>query len=294
MAIGDNTGPQYPPPPGPGTNAIGEFQIGVSPVGDIPEFNVWNTVMSQYANSPALTGMITSLAAAADQTQNFDTWYDDVWNIDTALDYGLDIWGRIVGVNRVLQIPSVSFFGFHEALPGSLSWDTNAKAALSPALGFAEAQSWQPFGFGTFGLNWNWSTSRQNEGGGAYYSGHGLTLNYRLDTESYRHLILAKAAQNLTDCSIPSINQILLNLFPNRGNAYVTDGYQGPTYFGFAESQNAQTFGQQGFYNGEAIPTMVMSYTFKFPLSPVELAIVQQSGVLPKPTGVLASVVINA
>jgi len=37
---------------------------------------------------------------------------------------------------------------------------------------------------------------------------------------------------------------------------------------------------------------MMMTYTFEFPLSPVELAIVQNSGVLPKPTGVAATVVI--
>jgi Protein of unknown function (DUF2612) len=38
---------------------------------------------------------------------------------------------------------------------------------------------------------------------------------------------------------------------------------------------------------------MTMTYTFAFQLSPVELAIVTQSGVLPKPTGVLASVVVT-
>ena len=38
---------------------------------------------------------------------------------------------------------------------------------------------------------------------------------------------------------------------------------------------------------------MVMTYTFDFPLSPVEIAIVSQSGVLPRSTGVSATIVIN-
>ncbi|WP_415752057.1 DUF2612 domain-containing protein [Mesorhizobium sp. B2-1-8] len=37
---------------------------------------------------------------------------------------------------------------------------------------------------------------------------------------------------------------------------------------------------------------MTMTYSFAFQLTPVELAIVQNSGVLPKPTGVKASIVI--
>lgn len=40
----------------------------------------------------------------------------------------------------------------------------------------------------------------------------------------------------------------------------------------------------------ERITTMTMSYTFDFQPTPVEMAIIQQSGVLPKPTGVSAYV----
>jgi uncharacterized protein YigE (DUF2233 family) len=75
--------------------------------------------------------------------------------------------------------------------------------------------------------------------------------------------------------------------------SYVTDGYQGGSYFGFEESGNALTFGEGVFYNGQSTNNMVMTYTFMFPLTSVELAIVTQSGVLPRPTGVHASVVVN-
>ena len=289
------TGPQYPPPPSVGTNAIGVDKIGIGQIGDIPAFDFWSTVASQYANSPALTGILTSFYAAADQTENFDAFYDNIWNVNTATGYGLDVWGRIVGINRVLEVVSTAWFGFKESLPGCLSWNTNVSCSPSPALGFAEAMpSWQPYGYGTFGLNWIWTESDNFQGGGALYSGFGLTSNYALSDLAYRRLIMAKAAQNITSCSIPAINQILLNLFPERGNCYVTDGYQGGAYFGFQESQMALPFNQGVFYNGQALNNvMTMTYTFNFPLSPVEMAIVSNSGVLPKPTGVVASVVIN-
>lgn len=247
----DQTGPDYPRPGGEGSNAIGQFVIGVSPIGSLAAFDVWKTIISQYANSPILTQLIENVFDYLDQTKNFDAFFDLIMNVDTAQGYGLDVWGRIVGVNRVVQTTVGNWFGFAEATPG-------------------------PYTFGQ----------------GAFYSGAPLTSNFALSDQSYRLLIFAKAAANITDGSIPSINRILMSLFPNRGNAYVTDGVLLGDYFGYAEA-NANGFDQQEFYDGEALPRMQMTYTFKFDLSPVELAIVQNSGVLPKPTGVLATVVIS-
>lgn len=249
--MADSSGPPYPRPPAGVPNGLGQFAIGISPIGGVPPFDVWQTVISQFANSNRLTTLITNLFAYLDQTANFEMFFDYIMNVDTAAGYGLDVWGRIVGVNRVLQVNAGDWFGFAEALPGS-----------------------QTFGFGSF------------------YSGGKLTDNYALSDEAYRTLIFAKAAANITNGSIPAINRILMDLFPNRGNAYVTEGYHSSTWFGFAESTNAEGFGQAPFYSGSSIGSMEMTYTFTFQLTPVELAIVQNSGVLPKPTGVTASVVI--
>ena len=95
-----------------------------------------------------------------------------------------------------------------------------------------------------------------------FYSGTATTNNFQLTDSAYRVLIFAKALSNISDGSIPSINQILLNIFPNRGNCYVTDP-----------------------------GGMEMTYTFEFVLSPVEQSILGQTGILPKPVGVSASVV---
>jgi Protein of unknown function (DUF2612) len=110
------TGPPYPPEPVTGSNAIGSFEIGVSPIGDIAPFNPWATIISQYANSPIIDAWITQFNSAMDQTENFDNLYDFVWNLNTAVGNGLDTWGRILGITRVIQIAGTAeYFGFEEA-----------------------------------------------------------------------------------------------------------------------------------------------------------------------------------
>jgi len=214
------SGPQYPPPPFPNSNEIGGFAIGVSPIGDIAPFNPWSTVIDQYANSDTIDGLILSFNAAMDQTQNFDNFFDFMWNVLTAQGYGLDAWGRIVGVTRTLQ------------LPGSVAY-----------LGFEEAMSWTGFNQGSL------------------YSGGAVTSNFNLSDSDFRTLILAKALGNVSDGSIPSVNAILLALFPNQGRCYVQDNLN-----------------------------MSVTYVFEFPLTPVQLAIVAQEGVLPTAAGVAVTI----
>jgi hypothetical protein len=246
-----DTGPPYPAPD-PTSNEIGKFTIGVSPIGTIPPFDIWTTLISQFANSPQLTAMITAFAADIDQTFNIDLFFDDIFNVNTAQGYGLDVWGRIVGVNRIITVTTVlPFFGFEEA---------------TDAVGFNQA----PF-----------------------YSGQFVTTNFILNDLSYRKLILVKAFANIVSCSIPNLNQMLLTLFPGRGNVFVTEGGTLGPWFGFKEATDALGFNQAQFFDGVIANRMVMTYTFKFQPTPLELAIVQNSGVLPKPTGVKATVVVS-
>ncbi|WP_431068211.1 DUF2612 domain-containing protein [Ralstonia holmesii] len=186
-------------------------------------FNVEQTILSQYANSPTLVQLIKNIDDYIDPSADIDAFYNLIWNVDTAAGMGLDIWGKIVGLEngRKLTIPTTEInFGFSEA-------------------GTASAQ---PFDQGVF------------------YSGTPGTQTYVLQDAPFKTLILAKAMANITDCSIPSINQLLQNLFAGRGRCYVND-----------------------------LGNMQMRYTFEFHLEPWEVAVVQQSGVLQRPTGVLAS-----
>jgi hypothetical protein len=180
------------------------------------------TIQSEYANSPTIVSLIESFNDWLDPNANIDEFYDLVWNLDTAQGYGLDVWARIVGVGRVLNVATGEFFGF-----------------TGPSGASGDPYDQSPF-----------------------YSGQATTSNFALSDDGFRVLILAKALANITDGSIPSINKILMTLFPGRGNAYVVD--------------NAD---------------MTMIYHFEFILTPVEAAIVSQSGALPKPAGVAATIV---
>ena len=304
-----STGPPYPPAPVAGSNAAGVAVVGVSPIGTINPFVWWSTVISQYANSPRITAMIGNLAEYLDQTRNFDQFFDLIINVDTAQGYGLDVWGRRVGVNRAINVPAAEWFGFTEALPGSLSFNNGHQLAWDPQLGFEEG-GWSGFAEGSFSRHVT-ITNVGEQTGGAFYSGAGLTTVYELTDETYRLLIMAKAAANITNGSIPAINQILLNLFPGRGNCYVQENVQSAEWFGFEESTTGHGFNEdmrtaallllfsqapsagnfaQSFYAGTGIASMSMTYVFEFPLSAVEYGIVGMSGVLPKSTGVSVSI----
>lgn len=102
--------------PGAGAMAL----TGYAPVYEA--FAVYDyapTVISQYANSPTIIALIEAFLGWINPGYSFDQFYDLIWNIDTAQGYGLDIWGRIVGVGRVLQVSGTAYyFGFEEATTG--------------------------------------------------------------------------------------------------------------------------------------------------------------------------------
>lgn len=68
--------------------------------------NVEQTIISQFANSPTLVQLIENMNEYIDPAADIQTFYDYCWNVDKAQGFGLDIWGRIVGVGRVLKIPA--------------------------------------------------------------------------------------------------------------------------------------------------------------------------------------------
>lgn len=183
-------------------------------------FNCLVPVISQYANSPILLTILENFCEAMDPWPLINEFYNFLWNVNTAVGYGLDVWGRIVGVTRVLEIAEGRFMGFEE-----------------------QNGSTDPFNTSPF------------------FAGSQSGASFSLSDDAFRLLILVKALANITDGSTKSINTILRTLFSGNGNAYVAD-------------------------NGN----MTMTYTFDFPLSPVQSAIINQSGVLPRSTGVSATV----
>lgn len=77
--------------------------------------NVTDTIASQYANSPTITTLIEAMNQYIDPSIDIENFYNVVWNIETASGFGLDIWGRIVNVSRVLLITTPTLYlGFEE------------------------------------------------------------------------------------------------------------------------------------------------------------------------------------
>lgn len=188
-------------------------------------YDLPKTVISEYNNSAVLMQLIENFNTCVDPSVNLQNFYDQIWNIETAVGVGLDIWGRIVGVNRTLTVTGGEFLGFTSAVAPVQSSGNSFNAAI-------------------------------------FYSGTMVTSNFVLTDQSYRQLILAKAAANITNGSVPSINYILMNiLFPDRGVCFCQDNQD-----------------------------MSLTYVFHFSLQPFELAIVTTANVLPTPAGVLANV----
>jgi len=177
--------------------------------------NLAQTIISQYANSQTLISYLNSINAAIDPINMINSFYDSVWNISTANGWGLDVWGRIVGVSRIISIPGGNFLGFSQGSPSA-------------------------FGFGQAPL----------------FNGDAST-SYSLSDSAFRLLILVKALSNISGSSSASYNNILMTLFPGRGNAYISNS-----------------------------SPMQSRLTFEFALQPFEIAILKNSGALSPPTGV--------
>ncbi len=122
-----------------------------------------------------------------DPRANINAFYSDIFDVMTAQGIGLDIWGRIVGVSRVLTVPASNInFGFHDTTSGV-------------------SADYGPFGQAVFN------------------TGSVATSNYTLSDEAFLTLILVKAAANITRATIAALNQMLQTLFPGRGRCYVTN-----------------------------------------------------------------------
>lgn len=189
------------------------------------------TLLSQYVDSPTLVGLLQSFNDAVDPTINIANFYSNIWNIATAVGNGLDIWGQIVGVSRYLQVSATNYLGFEEAY-------TAPTASTGP----------QPFGQAPFG------------------SGTALTTTFALADAQYRRLILVKAAANISNLSIPSINALL--------------------QAEFSTSDGINPYGSAYVINSGS---MSFQYHLTFVPSAVQIAIINNSGVFPRPAGVSVS-----
>lgn len=156
------------------------------------------TVMKQYSNSATLLALLADFDQWVDMSQFSAEFLLNVWDISTAQGFGLDIWGRILGQSRFIQIAQTpgDNFGFNiNAHPGT---------------------QWQP-----------WSQA-------PWYGGAAAgTTAFPLQDTYYRQLLMVKAAANIATSDCPSINALMRAMFGNRGRCYVGYDPLNPMHIGY-------------------------------------------------------------
>lgn len=143
-----------------------------------------NTILTQYSASTKLLNIINTFNQAVSLDDFTDEFIKRVWDLTTNETYGLDIWGKIVGISRYVTAP-----------------------IDSDSFGYAEADDGAP----DYPLPFNDSP---------FYAGVQETTSVRLGDDAYRTLILCKAFSNISVATIPEINKFLRMLFSGRGRAY--------------------------------------------------------------------------
>ena len=155
--------------------------------------NIVDTLLSQYANSPIIVGLLESLEECLNPSTTIDAFYDDIFNVLTAKGYGLDVWGRIVGIGR--------------NVPSSIGSDRT--------FGFNKDSGFTPFNDAPFSG-----------------SGSGFT-SYALPDSLYRQLIMIKAYANILYATAPNINKFLFYIFKKRAYYRLTGDMQAEYVFEF-------------------------------------------------------------
>ena len=148
--------------------------------------NIKDTIMAQYANSPVIVTLIESMNEIIDPSKNINDFYNIVWNLNTAVGFGLDILGRIVGISRTVKMtdPNARYLGF-QTNPVGTSFDPFDQSPMSAA-----------------GANFD---------------------SYQLPDSTFRQLIIFKAAANILMATAPNINKFLKLIFNNKA-FYLTNG----------------------------------------------------------------------
>lgn len=142
-------------------------------------FDIEATVQSQYACAPHMRALIRGFWELVNPAPDIDLFYRLCFDIDTAEGVALDIWGRILGMPRDMQLVSavgVDYFGF-----------PNAKNTNKHALGFAQAP---------------WYTGAQEQ-------------HLELSDDGYRLLLKTKAMANISTGSLADLNRMLAMLLPH-------------------------------------------------------------------------------
>lgn len=140
-------------------------------------FYIDATVQSQYAASSHMRLLVDSFWKSLNPEADIKSIYDNMVNLDTAVGFGLDVWGRIVAIGReyVAIDENTKYLGF----------------APSPGINNPRLDTFNQAPF-----------YKQIDG------------KVRLTDNAYRVYILLKALINISDGTLASINDMLKTMFP--------------------------------------------------------------------------------
>ena len=137
-------------------------------------------VQSQYGDSPTIKGILNDFRSGILPDADIGVLYDNIINVDTAKGIGLDIWGRIVGVERNMYVDD-SYVDY-------------------PLFGFRGGGSnANPFNQGMF-----FDPDQ-------VISGERVLVT--LDDDNFRRLIMYKALANISSADMASINRLASILY---------------------------------------------------------------------------------
>lgn len=148
------------------------------------EFYIDKTIQSQYAASPHITALVEAFWKALNPEADIELIYDKMVNPNTAVGFGLDVWGRIVAIGReyVSVADDYKYLGFKP-----LSGVNNDRL--------------------------------DNFNNSPFYSK--INGKVQLSDSAYRTYIFIKAMINIGISSLADINAMLHAMFPNEDIAVI-------------------------------------------------------------------------
>jgi len=156
------------------------------------------TLLRQYGNSPNLISIITLMGESVRWDDFEGDFFTDIFDITTANTHGLDIWGKILNLSRVMTYTANNaYLGFNEA---NLSVETST-----------DPQPFDQYSFYDPDTNYSGTVSLQDD--------------------AYRKALMMKAMANITDCTPATLNASLMFMFSSSGDAWVEhDGPMAMSY----------------------------------------------------------------
>lgn len=152
--------------------------------------DIRETLLSQYANSPNILAILKSANQSIDPRSHVEEFYNMAVNLYSAVGFGLDIWGKIVGIGRGLSIPDP---------------DDNY-------FGFEGSEKYTPFGQAPF------------------FGGNPGDVTYEMSDDTYREVIIIKAYSNILYATAPNINAFLKASFSRGKAYYLITGHMQARY----------------------------------------------------------------